>query len=55
MTEQHEPLFEFFAGYFHQDWLLDDQSWEDVARRFVAELGENAAILVAEEITLLTD
>jgi hypothetical protein len=55
MTEQYEQLSEFLAGYFHQDWHLDDQSWEDVARRFVAESGENAGSLVAEQITLLTD
>lgn len=55
MTKQDEQLFEFFAGYFHQDWHLDDQSWEDVARRFVAESGENTASLVAEQITLLTN
>lgn len=55
MTEQDEQLFEFFAGYFHQDWHLDDQGWEDVARRFIAESGENAASLVAEQITRLAD
>lgn len=55
MAEQDEQLFEFFAGYFHQDWFLDDQSWGDVVRRFVAESGTNAAILVAEQITVLTD
>ena len=55
MSEQDEQLFQFFAGYFHQDWHLDDKSWEDVARRFVAESGESAASLVAEQITLVTD
>jgi hypothetical protein len=55
MAEQHEELSQFFGCYFHQDWNLDDHSWEGVVRRFVAESGESAASSVAEQITLLAE
>jgi hypothetical protein len=44
-----DPLEQFFAGYFHQDWDLDDSSWEDVVRRFKADVAGEAGI-VAELI-----
>jgi hypothetical protein len=28
---------QFLAGYFHQDWVLDRDGWEDVVDDFVAE------------------
>lgn len=40
MTERSgrdELLFQFFAGYFHQDWDADGAaSWQEVASDFVA-------------------
>ncbi|WP_036245829.1 contact-dependent growth inhibition system immunity protein [Massilia sp. BSC265] len=55
MAEQHDELSRFFGCYFHQDWNLDDHSWEDVVRRFVAESGQSAAHSLAGQITKLTE
>jgi hypothetical protein len=55
MTEYHEELSQFFGCYFHEDWNLDDHSWEGVARRFLAESGQSAAHSVAEKITKLAN
>jgi hypothetical protein len=44
-----DPLEQFFAGYFHQDWDLDDSSWEKVVRRFKADVAGEAGV-VAELI-----
>jgi hypothetical protein len=46
-------LFHFFAGYFHQDWELDDPSWQDVVNRFVSDDGEEAAEQVREAVNRL--
>lgn len=38
MTERSardELLFQFFGGYFHQDWDVDASSWEEVVAMFV--------------------
>lgn len=55
MGEQHEELSQFFGCYFHQDWDLDDHSWEGVVRRFVAESGKSTAHCIAEKIMKLAD
>lgn len=55
MSEQQEQLSQFFGCYFHQDWDLDDNSWESVVRRFVAESGKNTAHSIAEQIMELAD
>ena len=33
--ETTEVLFQFFGGYFHQDWILDDPDVHSVVRTFV--------------------
>jgi hypothetical protein len=32
-----ERLWQFFAGYFNQDWMVDDHDEEAVISRFIAE------------------
>ncbi len=32
-------LFTLFAGYFHQDWDLDDPTWQAVVSRYVRDSG----------------
>lgn len=55
MNERNEILFHFFAGYFHQDWNLDDPSWQDVVNRFVRDDGEEAAGYVREAVNKRLD
>jgi len=53
MKERNEILFHFFAWYFHQDWNLDDSSWQDVVNRFVRDDGDEAAGRVCEALNKL--
>ena len=53
MKERNEILFHFFACYFHQDWNLDDPSWQDVVNRFVHDDGAEAAGHVCEALNKL--
>jgi hypothetical protein len=53
MNECNEILFHFFAGYFHQDWKLDDPSWQHAVNRFVCDDGEEAAEHVCEALKTL--
>lgn len=55
MSEQHEELSQFFGCYFHQDWDLDDHSWEGVVWRYVAESGRSTAHFIAEKIMKLAN
>ncbi len=34
---QDEPLFQFIAGYFHEDWVEDDPDWRSVVRRYIKD------------------
>jgi hypothetical protein len=53
MNGRNEILFQFFAGYFHQDWNLDDPSWQAVVSRFVRDDGKEGARHVREEVNKL--
>jgi len=37
MRERYPALWQLFAGYFHQDWSLDDPTADDVLRRYVRD------------------
>lgn len=37
MSKKFPELFQFFAGYFHQDWHFDHETEDDVVRSFIAE------------------
>jgi len=46
-------LQQFFGGYFHQDWQLDDPTWQDVIRRFLSESNSSDSAQVAVGIESL--
>jgi hypothetical protein len=59
MSRQHlldEPetalpeIAQLLAGYFHQDWVLESQSWEDVIDAFVAESPPSAVVGCAADV-----
>ena len=37
IRERYPTLWQLFAGYFHQDWSLDDHTADDVLGRFVRD------------------
>ena len=37
-------LWDFFASYFHQDWMLDDATADDVVARFLADINHDATV-----------
>jgi hypothetical protein len=39
-AERYPDLFRFFAGYFHEDWTVDDEPPDDVIERFIAAYPE---------------
>jgi hypothetical protein len=56
MNISDDALHQFFGGYFHQDWQLDDATWQDVIGRFLSESAPNGAAPVAAGIErLLSD
>jgi len=50
MSERTHRLFQFFAGYFNQDWDLDDASWREVVAQFAKESRRSHALLVLEDL-----
>lgn len=47
MNNSEEALYQFFGGYFHQDWQLDDPTWQGVVHRFLSESLTTDSALVA--------
>lgn len=35
--ERYPSLHQFLAGWFHEDWAVDDDSWEHVVDAYVGE------------------
>jgi hypothetical protein len=50
MTRRYDALQEFFLGYFHPDWRLDDDSRSAVVDRFKRTAAEDAASHVAADL-----
>lgn len=46
-------LDQFFGAYFHQDWPVDDSSWQAVVERYRTENASTDAGRVAQEIVQL--
>jgi hypothetical protein len=53
MNEQDNDLFQFFGGYFHQDWELDNLTWQDVIRHFVQDVEREEPITISTKINRL--
>jgi hypothetical protein len=49
-----EALYRSFAGWFHQDCLLDDPDWQSIVRKFVAESHPATVALVKKGLTVLS-
>jgi hypothetical protein len=48
------PFAQLLGGYFHQDWCLDDATYEDAIRRYVRETSlENVRQALSEIDDLL--
>ena len=52
LRDQFPNLYGFLAGYFHQDWYLDDPDAEAVIQRFAKDGSSAELQQVADEITL---
>ncbi len=51
MIEQQYPYaYQFFSGYFHQDWSLEFEGPDDVIVDFVDGEAEEQVILVCSDI-----
>jgi hypothetical protein len=48
-----KTLEQFFGAWFHQDWQLDADSWQSVARQFAASDGSAVAVAAADSILAL--
>ncbi|MBV4488925.1 hypothetical protein HU727_025360 [Pseudomonas sp. SWRI153] len=54
MTKENLPnLFQFLAGYFHEDWRYDNETEDDVTRRFIIESPCETVAKVKNEISLV--
>ncbi|MDF0553645.1 contact-dependent growth inhibition system immunity protein [Kamptonema sp. UHCC 0994] len=51
--EQFPNLDQFFGGYFHQDWDLEDTDAEAVLNRFLLEAKSSTVEQVCQEIDKL--
>ncbi len=43
-------LRQFLGGYFHQDWVVDRQRWEEVVDDFIAESPRGVVVECAAEL-----
>lgn len=55
MINEYEKLKDFLAGYFHQDWLYDDESAIAVVERYLSEWPRDEVLVVIEEIGQLLE
>ena len=53
MNNKFPELFQFFAGYFHQDWHFDYEAEEDVVKSFVAESSSETISRVKDELQIV--
>ncbi|MFD2882572.1 contact-dependent growth inhibition system immunity protein [Pseudomonas lini] len=53
MSARFPALFQFLAGYFHEDWSCDHESEDDVVRSFVAESSPERISQVKDELQVV--
>lgn len=55
-NQNYNQLSAFLGAYFHQDWGIDNQDYETVVRRYIADNSRERLTAVLVEIEeLLTD
>jgi hypothetical protein len=50
---QYPNLYALVAGYFHQDWDLDDTTWDAVLSRYVGDVSLDELHSVRSELSSL--
>jgi len=53
IKSKFENLVNFFGGYFHQDWDLDAQNYDEVLEMFVKQNPSNEVANVVKELDAL--
>lgn len=48
-------LRQFLGGYFHQDWVVERDDWQDIVRDYVSESPRSAVTECAAELRGLLD
>ncbi|MDP9352685.1 MAG: contact-dependent growth inhibition system immunity protein [Chloroflexota bacterium] len=50
MESERDGLFTLMAGYFHQDWDLDDPTWEAVVERYLRDANPSQIVALHREL-----
>jgi hypothetical protein len=53
LREQYPALLQLFGAYFHQDWHADDDTPDDVLRRYLHDESVNGAAAARRELNEL--
>jgi hypothetical protein len=53
MSTKFPALFQFLAGYFHQDWSCDHETEDDVVQSFIAESSSETISQVKSELLVV--
>ncbi|MCU1749824.1 contact-dependent growth inhibition system immunity protein [Pseudomonas sp. 6D_7.1_Bac1] len=53
MSTKFPALFQFLAGYLHQDWACDHETVDDVIRSFVADSSLENISQVKDELQVV--
>ncbi|QSX41389.1 contact-dependent growth inhibition system immunity protein [Shewanella cyperi] len=55
MPSSKAELSQFFGAYFHQDWVDEHSSWEQVAEHYAKDSGPLLTRLVASAVAKLSE
>jgi CdiI immunity protein len=50
MNTNYQNLRQFFGGYFHQDWNLEGDDWEEIVAAFVSTADRGTLLKTCDEI-----
>ena len=53
MPATNQDLEHFFGAYFHQDWIDEHSSWQEVVAVYVRHVGSTQAMAIAHGIEQL--
>jgi len=53
MNTRHEELHDFFGAHFHQDWMTEHESTEEVTNAFLTEPDIDFLRRVQQQLNLL--